>query len=96
MACSYQLATKLYESLSSSGVALTYEISGRPDAVRPIRGERVSYTCTVEGQTLTWQSQAFQQVWLHTQAHTHTHIDTDTDTHTQTHTQTHIHTCMHT
>ena len=41
-------------------VSLTYEISGRPEAIRPIPGETVVFTCEVEGQTLTWGNVAFQ------------------------------------
>lgn len=37
-------------------VTLTYEIIGRPEAVRPIPGETVTFTCDVEGSTLTWIS----------------------------------------
>ena len=44
----------------SSVVTLTYEVLGRPEAVRPIPGETVVFTCEVEGETLTWDNEAFQ------------------------------------
>ncbi len=37
-------------------VSLTYEILGRPNAIRPITGETVVFTCDVEGTALTWRS----------------------------------------
>ena len=40
----------------SLDVTLTYEIVGRPTAIRPIPGETVIFTCEVEGQVLTWRS----------------------------------------
>ena len=40
-------------------VTLTYEVSGRPEAIRPIPGETVVFTCEVEGETLTWENVAF-------------------------------------
>jgi hypothetical protein len=40
-------------------VTLTYEVLGRPEAVRPIPGETVVFTCEVEDETLTWVNTAF-------------------------------------
>ena len=40
-------------------VTLTYEVIGRPEAVRPIPGETVVFTCEVEDETLTWANTAF-------------------------------------
>ena len=46
-------------NIYSTVVTLTYEVQGRPDAVRPIPGETVVFTCEVEGETLTWENVAF-------------------------------------
>lgn len=48
---------------------MKYEVTERPEAVRPIPGEEaVVYTCVVPGDTLTWRSEAFtvQSHLLHT------------------------------
>ena len=45
---------------SAAVVTLTYEVLGRPGAVRPIPGETVVFTCEVETETLTWINEAFQ------------------------------------
>ena len=41
---------------------LTYEILGRPEAIRPIPGETVVFTCEVQGETLTWDNTVFGTV----------------------------------
>lgn len=42
----------------STDVTLIYEIAGRPDEPRPITGETVTFTCEVEGGSVTWTSSA--------------------------------------
>ena len=43
-------------------VSLTYDISRRSEAIRPIPGETVVFTCEVQGRTLTWENMAFGTV----------------------------------
>ena len=49
---------------------LSFEIVGRPEGVRPIPGETVQFTCTVQTVSLTWSNSNFTNVsaMQHTQA----------------------------
>ena len=40
-------------------VTLTYEITGRPEATRPIPGETVVFFCETDGSVLTWRNERF-------------------------------------
>ena len=45
--------------LSPPDVSLTYEVMERPEAIRPIPGETVVFSCEVEGTVLIWNSVSF-------------------------------------
>ena len=46
----------------TAAVDMSYEIVGRPDAVRPIPGEAVQFTCTVRSIALLWDNDNFMSV----------------------------------
>ena len=87
----------------SGAVELSYQIVGRPEAVRPIPGEVVEFTCTVRDAVMIWQNNRFLNVCIcvppslchslppspHSLTHSLTHSPTHPLIHLLTHSPTH-------